>query len=40
MLKGKEVPIGDFVLNKIPKVDFERFHGTNRKEFYASNSSP
>jgi hypothetical protein len=36
LLVGKDVPIGDFVMNKMPKVDFERFHNCTRKEFYSN----
>lgn len=36
LLGGKDVPIGDFVMNKMPKVDFERFHNCSRKEFYSN----
>lgn len=35
---GKNVPIGDFVMNKVPKMDFEKFHGSTRKDFHGSKS--
>lgn len=36
LIANKPVPIGDFVMNRIPKLEFEKFHGCSRKDYHNS----